>query len=203
MKKIEAIMRRCNVIPVIVIDDARHAKPMAEALVRGGLTTLEVTLRTPAAIEAIQEMRSVEGATVGAGTVLNEQDLKAVAEAGVEFIITPGLTEGLAKDILAEGIPYLPGIASASDMMRGLDLGIQHFKFFPAATSGGIPALQALAGPFGDAYFCPTGGINPGNASEWLSLPSVLCVGGTWIIPVGDPDFSQIEQRARLASCLK
>jgi 2-dehydro-3-deoxyphosphogluconate aldolase / (4S)-4-hydroxy-2-oxoglutarate aldolase len=202
MTGIETIMRTSPVIPVLVIDDAKDAKPIAAALVAGGLRVLEVTLRTAAAFEVIAEMKMVEGAIVGAGTVLNEADLRASIDAGSEFIVSPGLTEPLGKAAVASGIPFLPGIANAGDIMRGLDLGLVHFKFFPASTSGGIPALKALAGPFGGVRFCPTGGITVDTAADWLSLDPVLCVGGSWIVGKGAPDLAAIEASARAASAL-
>jgi 2-dehydro-3-deoxyphosphogluconate aldolase / (4S)-4-hydroxy-2-oxoglutarate aldolase len=202
MTPIEKLMRTAPVIPVLVIEDAAHARPIAEALVAGGLRVLEITLRTPAALEAIQEMKSVEGAIVGAGTVLNESDLRASLDAGAEFIVSPGLTEPLGQAAVASGIPFLPGTSSASDIMRGLDLGLSHFKFFPASTSGGLPALKALAGPFGQVRFCPTGGITQDSAEEWLSHDQVLCVGGSWLVPKGAPDVAEIMSRAKLAANL-
>lgn len=204
MTPIESIMRIAPVIPVIVIDDVAHAVPVAKALVAGGVRVLEVTLRTAAALDCIRAMRDVEGAIVGAGTVLNAADLDAAIGAGAEFIVSPGLTETLGRAAIMSGVPFLPGVANAADIMRGLDLGLSHFKFFPAATSGGIPALKALAGPFGQARFCPTGGITLQTAPEWLALDSVLCVGGSWLIPRGTPDTAAIEaaaaQATRLAS---
>lgn len=199
---IATIMQTAPVIPVLVIDDAVQAQPIAQALVRGGLRVLEVTLRTPAALEVIAEMKRVEGAIVGAGTVLNERDLTRSLDAGAEFIVSPGLTEPLGKAAVASGVPFLPGTANASDIMRGMDLGLSHFKFFPAATSGGIPALKALAGPFGEARFCPTGGIRADTAAEWLAIPQVLCVGGSWLVPAGPPDLAAIEAAARQAAAL-
>jgi len=192
-------MRTAPVIPVLVIDDARHAAPIARALVAGGLPVLEVTLRTPAALDVISEMKQVEGAIVGAGTVLNPADLDAALAAGSEFIVSPGLTEPLGRAAIASGAPFLPGTATASDVMRGLDMGLNHFKFFPAEASGGIAALKAIAGPFGAARFCPTGGIRQDTACEWLALEAVLCVGGSWIVPPGTPDLAAIEQAARAA----
>lgn len=202
-KSIDQIMRLAPVIPVIVIDRVEDAVPMAEALVAGGLTVLEVTLRTPAALDAIAAMKSVKGAVVGAGTVLNPAMLGAAIDAGSEFIVSPGLTDHLGKAAVASGIPFLPGTANAGDIMRGLDLGLERFKFFPAATSGGIPALKALAGPFGQARFCPTGGISAATAPEWLALDSVLCVGGSWVVPSGPLDPARIETLAREAAALK
>ena len=202
MSPIETIMRTAPVIPVLVIDDAAHAQPIAEALVAGGLTVLEVTLRTPAALDVIREMSRVKGAIVGAGTILNEADLRASLDAGARFIVSPGLTEPLGRAAIASGIPFLPGIANAGDIMRGLDMGLAHFKFFPAQASGGIPALNALAAPFPQCRFCPTGGITPTTAPNWLALEPVLCVGGSWIVPQGKPDHKLIKKNAREASRL-
>lgn len=200
---IEQIMLTAPVIPVLVIDDVAHAVPIAEALVRGGLPVLEVTLRTPCALDVIAAMKAVPGAIVGAGTVLNPQDLSAAIHAGAEFIVSPGLTEPLGKAAVASGIPFLPGTANASDIMRGLDLGLRHFKFFPAETSGGRPALQALMGPFADVRICPTGGITLDNAPDWLAIEQVLCVGGSWIVKRGVPDVVAIETAARAAAALR
>ncbi|MET0240765.1 MAG: bifunctional 4-hydroxy-2-oxoglutarate aldolase/2-dehydro-3-deoxy-phosphogluconate aldolase [Sphingobium sp.] len=202
MTPIEQIMRTSPVIPVIVIEDVSHAIPLAQALVTGGLKVLEVTLRTPAALEAIRAMKQVQGAIVGAGTVLGTRDLDAALEAGAEFIVSPGLTPSLGKEAVASGIPFLPGTANASDIMLGLDLGLSHFKFFPAATSGGIPALKALAGPFGGVKFCPTGGITLATAPEWLAVEPVLCIGGSWLVPKGPPNPATIEAAAREAAGL-
>jgi 2-dehydro-3-deoxyphosphogluconate aldolase / (4S)-4-hydroxy-2-oxoglutarate aldolase len=197
-----AIMQLAPVVPVLVIEDVAHARPIAEALVAGGLFALEVTLRTAAALEVIAEMAKVEGAVVGAGTVLNEADLRASIDAGAKFIVSPGLTEPLGKAAIASGIPFLPGIANAGDIMRGLDMGLTHFKFFPAEASGGIKALKSLAGPFGQCKFCPTGGITQASAPDWLSIAAVLCVGGSWIVPPGAPDVAAITAAARLAATL-
>jgi 2-dehydro-3-deoxyphosphogluconate aldolase / (4S)-4-hydroxy-2-oxoglutarate aldolase len=197
-----AVMKLAPVVPVLVIEDAAHARPIAEALVAGGLFALEVTLRTAAALEVIAEMAKVQGAVVGAGTVLNEADLRASIDAGAQFIVSPGLTEPLGKAAIASGIPFLPGIANAGDIMRGLDLGLTHFKFFPAETSGGIKALKAITGPFGQCKFCPTGGITQASAPDWLALDAVLCVGGSWIVPPGTPDVAAITEAARKASSL-
>ena len=203
MNAIETIMRTAPVIPVIVIDDVAHAVPLAEALVAGGLRVLEVTLRTPAALEAITAMKQVEGAIVGAGTVTNPRELDAALEAGSEFIVSPGLTEPLGKAAVAAGVPFLPGIANAGDIMRGLDLGLDRFKFFPAMAAGGLPALKALAAPFGQCRFCPTGGISLENAPEWLAFDPVLCVGGSWVSPKGAPDKPVVEKLAREAFGLR
>jgi 2-dehydro-3-deoxyphosphogluconate aldolase/(4S)-4-hydroxy-2-oxoglutarate aldolase len=200
---IEQIMLTAPVIPVLVIDDVAHAVPIATALVAGGLRVLEVTLRTPAGLDAITAMKQVPGAIVGAGTVLNPQDLAAAIGAGAEFIVSPGLTDPLGKAAVASGIPFLPGIANASEIMRGLDLGLDRFKFFPAETSGGRPALKALAGPFGNIRFCPTGGITAANAADWLALDPVLCVGGSWLVARGTPDCAAIEAAATAACALR
>lgn len=200
---IDAIMRTAPVIPVIVIEDEAHAVPLAEALVAGGLRVLEVTLRTPAALGAIRAMKQVPGAIVGAGTVTNPRDLDAALNAGSEFIVSPGLTEPLGKAAIAAGVPFLPGIANAGDIMRGLDLGLDRFKFFPAMAAGGLPALKALAAPFGNVRFCPTGGISLENAAEWLAFDSVLCVGGSWVSPKGAPDKPVVERLAREACALR
>lgn len=200
MSGIDGIMRLSPVIPVLVIDDAATARPIAEALVKGGLRVIEVTLRTPASLEAIREMRAVAGAVVGAGTVLNERDLENSLDAGAQFIVSPGLTERLGRAAIASGIPFLPGVANAGDIMRGLDLGLDRFKFFPAEATGGTKALRALSSPFGRARFCPTGGITEETAQNWLTLPSVLCVGGSWLVARGDDNYGAIYGAARRAS---
>ena len=199
---IERVMRAAPVIPVLVVDDVSDALPLARALVAGGLQVLEVTLRTPCALDAIREMKQVPGALVGAGTVTNRRELDAALEAGAEFIVSPGLTKKLAKAATRAEVPFLPGIATAGDIMRGLELGLTHFKFFPASAAGGIPALKALAAPFGQCRFCPTGGISLENASDWLALDPVLCVGGSWVAPKGAAP-EQIEALAREAAGLK
>lgn len=199
MNEIEKIMRTAPVIPVLVIDDARDARPVAEALVAGGLKVLEVTLRTEAAIDAIKHMNLVPGAIVGAGTVTNKDQLDMAVNAGAEFIVSPGLTQPLAQAAARRGVPFLPGIATAGEIMAGLDMGLTHFKFFPAEANGGIPALKALIAPFGQCRFCPTGGISLKTAPDWLALKPVLCVGGSWVVPKGaSPD--EIEKLARQAA---
>jgi len=199
MNGIEAIMRLAPVIPVLVIDEVDYARPIAEALVAGGLCALEVTLRTPVALDAMREMAKVEGAIVGAGTVLNEAELKASLKAGARFIVSPGLSEPLGKAAISSGIPFLPGIATATDIMRGLEMGLNRFKFFPATAIGGIPALRALAAPFPQCRFCPTGGITQATAPDWLALEAVPCVGGSWLVPRGRPDALAITKAARNA----
>jgi 2-dehydro-3-deoxyphosphogluconate aldolase / (4S)-4-hydroxy-2-oxoglutarate aldolase len=200
---IDEIMHTAPVIPVLVIDDAAHARPIAEALVKGGLRVLEVTLRTAAALDVITEMAKVEGAIVGAGTVLNEAQLDAAIEAGSQFIVSPGLTEPLGRAAIQSGVPFLPGTANAGDIMRGLDLALDRFKFFPATASGGLPALKSLAAVFGNVRFCPTGGITLETAPQWLAEPSIACVGGSWIVPKGAPDVELIEANARAAAALR
>lgn len=182
MKPIEAIMRTAPVIPVLVIDDVARARPIAEALVAGGSRVIEVTLRTPAALEVIAEMKRVDGAIVGAGTVFDVASLDRALAAGADFIVSPGLTESLARAAIASGVPFLPGVATPSDILRGLELGLGHFKFFPAEASGGLRTLQALLGPFGDLRFCPTGGITADTMTAWLGIEQVLCVGGSWLV---------------------
>lgn len=196
---IAAIMTLAPVIPVLVIDDIDQALPIAEALVAGGLTALEVTLRTSCALEAIAAIAQLPGAVVGAGTVLNPRSLDAAIEAGARFIVSPGLTEPLAQAAAANAIPFLPGTANAGDIMRGLDMGLTHFKFFPAMAAGGVPALKALIAPLVAARFCPTGGITQDTAPDWLAIDQVLCVGGSWMITAGVADREAIA----LASALK
>ncbi len=203
MLRIEDIMEITTVIPVIVIDNFDDAVPMATALVAGGLRVLEVTMRTPVALDAIRAMKAVDGAIVGAGTVLNPDDLDAAIEAGAQFIVSPGLTEPLGLAAVESGIAFLPGVATAADIMRGFDLGLSHFKFFPASTSGGIPSLKALTGPFGRARFCPTGGITQESAADWLALEAVRCVGGSWMLPKGPLDAAAVTAAAAKAATLR
>ena len=200
MTDILSIMRTSAVIPVLVIDDAATALPLAEALVAGGLKVLEVTMRTPAALDAIVEMKKVEGAIVGAGTVINTDQFEQVMKVGAEFIVSPGLTDRLGSAITGAGVPYLPGIANAGDIMRGLDLGLTAFKFFPAETSGGIKALKALAAPFYQCRFCPTGGITEASAPDWLAFGPVECVGGSWVT---GGTMAEVEAKARAAAALR
>ena len=200
---IDQIMRMAPVIPVLVVDDALDPAALAGALVEAGLPVIEVTLRTPQALAAIEAMAKVQGAVVGAGTVLDEATLGRAVDAGARFIVSPGLTEPLGRAALASGVPFLPGVATAGDIMRGLDLGLDRFKFFPAEASGGRAALGALAGPFGDIRFCPTGGIREDSAGDWLAHPAVLCVGGSWIVPGGESDLAAVAKRARAAASLR
>ncbi|WP_159977199.1 MULTISPECIES: bifunctional 4-hydroxy-2-oxoglutarate aldolase/2-dehydro-3-deoxy-phosphogluconate aldolase [unclassified Novosphingobium] len=199
---VEKVMRLAPVIPVLVIEDIEHALPIAEALVAGGLPALEVTLRTECAIEAIRIMKQVPGAMVGAGTVLTPDDLARSLDAGAEFIVSPGLTPTLGQAALDAGVPFLPGTANASDVMLALEMGFNRLKFFPAMAAGGPPALKAISAPLFAAKFCPTGGVTPENAAEWLALDAVLCVGGSWMVPKGKPDAAKIEAAARVAAGL-
>ncbi len=204
MRDLDTIMRAAPVIPVLVIERVEDALPLARALVEGGLPVLEVTLRTPAALDAIRAMKDVDGAIVGAGTVLNPAQLDAAIEAGAEFAVSPGLTEALGKAAAGAPVPLLPGTATASDVMRARDFGFTRLKFFPAAAAGGIPALKSLGAVFGGITFCPTGGITPESAPDWLALPSVACVGGSWLVPTGATvDNLEIIRRARAAAALR
>jgi 2-dehydro-3-deoxyphosphogluconate aldolase / (4S)-4-hydroxy-2-oxoglutarate aldolase len=207
MLKTLELMALCPVIPVLTIERASDAIPLARALVAGGLTVLEITLRTPVAIEAIELIaREVERAVTGAGTVLNARDWERAESAGAQFIVSPGLTDPLIKVAANSPLAFLPGVATAGELMRGLDAGLTGFKFFPAETSGGAAALKALNGPFADVRFCPTGGITAKSAPDYLALPNVVCVGGGWIAPadaVTSGDFARITDLARAASALK
>lgn len=200
---IETIMRAAPVIPVLVMEEGLDPVVLAETLVGNGLPVLEITLRTPNALDAIRAMSKVPGAIVGAGTVLNPQMLQDAIDAGSKFIVSPGLTEPLGKAAIASGVPFLPGIANSGDIMRGLDMGLNRFKFFPAEAAGGLNALKSLAGPFGDVRFCPTGGIKEDTAPQWLAHPSVLCVGGSWLVPSGDTDMAAIGERAARAAAIR
>lgn len=203
---VSEIMTLSPVIPVLVIDEIDSAAGLAQALVGGGLRVLEVTLRTPAALAAIAAMaRAAPDAIVGAGTVLNPDDLQRARDAGARFIVSPGLTPGLARAAEAAGIPLLAGVATCGEIMAGLDLGLDHFKFFPAENIGGAPALNSIASPFPKVRFCPTGGITLQSAPQYLALPNVLCVGGSWVAPkdaVAAGDWARIETLAREAAAL-
>jgi 2-dehydro-3-deoxyphosphogluconate aldolase/(4S)-4-hydroxy-2-oxoglutarate aldolase len=203
MADVDALMRKAPVIPVLVIDRLEDAVPIAEALVAGGLPLLEVTLRTPVALDAIRAMAQVPGAIVGAGTVLNDRQLGDAQAAGATFIVSPGLTAPLAKAAAAADIDFLPGVANAADIMAGLDLGLTRFKFFPAEAVGGLKALKAYASVFRDVRFCPTGGISAESAPQWLAEPAVLCVGGSWLVPAGTLDGAAIRARAEAAAALR
>ena len=200
---LEEILNIAPVVPVLTIEDAAHAAPLARALVAGGLRALEITLRTSVAIEAIERIaREVEDGVAGAGTVLNAADLDRVARAGARFAVSPGLMSGAAPD---GPIPLLPGVATATELMRGLELGFCYFKLFPAVPAGGTATLKAFAPVFPQARFCPTGGVTAGNAPDFLTLPNVICVGGSWVAPaeaVRDGDWARITALASAAAAL-
>ncbi|HZF15072.1 MAG TPA: bifunctional 4-hydroxy-2-oxoglutarate aldolase/2-dehydro-3-deoxy-phosphogluconate aldolase [Steroidobacteraceae bacterium] len=200
---IESLLRRSPVIPVVTIEDATHAVDLARALERGGIRIVEITLRTPAGLAAIEAVaRHVPEVVVGAGTVLSPADLSASAQAGAGFAISPGATRELLAAARASQIPYLPAIATASELMQGLDAGYQCFKFFPAAALGGAAALRALVAPFPKVLFCPTGGVSLDNAGDYLAIRNVPCVGGSWLAPaeaLRAKDWRRIETLAREA----
>ncbi len=199
----EQILTSGPVVPVIVINKLEHAVPLAKALVAGGVRVLEVTLRTACAMDAIKAIaKEVPDAIIGAGTVLNAAQLAEVTAAGAQFAISPGLTEDLLKAANAGSIPLIPGISTVSELMLGLDAGLREFKFFPAEANGGVKALQAIAGPFPQVRFCPTGGITPNNYRDYLALKSVLCIGGSWLVPADaleSGDYARITDLAREA----
>ena len=200
---LEEMMTLAPVVPVLTIEDEAHAVPLGRALVAGGLPMLEVTLRTPAAIGAIRRIAAeVEGAVVGAGTVLNARDLERVTEAGAQFAVSPGLPDGAEP---GGPVPLLPGVATATELMRAIAAGFQFLKFFPAMPAGGIAMLKSFAPVFPQARFCPTGGITAENAPELLALPNVVCVGGSWVAPaaaLNAGDWDRVTQLARAAKLL-
>lgn len=199
----EQILTDGPVVPVIVINKLEQAVPLAKALVAGGVRVLEVTLRTGCALEAIRAIaQAVPEAIIGAGTVINPAQLNAVTEAGAQFAISPGLTPALLDAATAGTIPLIPGISTVSELMTGLDYGLREFKFFPAEANGGVKALQAIAGPFPQVRFCPTGGISPANYRDYLALKSVHCIGGSWLVPndaLESGDYERITLLAREA----
>lgn len=203
-KTIEQIVNAANVIPVIVIDDLEDAVPLAQALCAGGLTVLEITLRSPIALQAIEAVTSaLPNVTVGAGTVLNARDLENSLKAGAQFIVSPGCTALLTDAALASRIPFLPGIATPSEVMALAERGFTYLKFLPAEAAGGIGILNALNGPFAGIKFCLTGGINPGNALQYLELPNVSCIGGSWMASkdlIAAGRWQEIMKRAKTAS---
>ncbi len=201
----EALCRLAPVIPVLVIDDAAQARPLAEALVAGGLPVLEVTLRTPAALDVIREMAKVEGGRVGAGTLLTPDDVKRAVDAGATFGVSPGATDRLLDAAEEAGLPMLPGAATSSEVMALLERGYTVQKFFPAEANGGAPALKAIGAPLPQVRFCPTGGVSLKNAPDYLGLPNTLCVGGSWVAPkdkVAAGDWDGITALAREAAAL-
>ncbi|TCP63328.1 2-dehydro-3-deoxyphosphogluconate aldolase/(4S)-4-hydroxy-2-oxoglutarate aldolase [Rhodovulum bhavnagarense] len=205
-QELENLLGLAPVIPVLVVDQAEIARPLAEALVSGGLPVLEVTLRTPAAFEAIAAMAGVPGAVVGAGTLLNPHDIAAAQAAGARFGVSPGATPSLLKATREAEFPLLPGMATASEAMTLMEMGHRVLKFFPATAAGGVDMLKALAGPLPGLRFCPTGGIGHDTARDYLAQPNVLCVGGSWLAPrdrIAARDWDAIrtlaEEAARLA----
>jgi 2-dehydro-3-deoxyphosphogluconate aldolase/(4S)-4-hydroxy-2-oxoglutarate aldolase len=200
------VMRDAPVIPVIVLHDVAHAVPLARALVAGGIRMLEVTLRTPQALQCIEAIaRDVPEAVAGAGTIRSASDAQASVLAGAKFGVSPGYTSAVGKACRDLGLPLLPGVATGSEIMMAQEDGYQQLKFFPAMQAGGLPMLKAWQGPFGDVTFCPTGGIHAGNAAEFLALSNVACVGGSWIVPtdaIQQGDWARIEQLAREATQL-
>lgn len=204
-RETEALCLRAPIIPVLVVEEAAHARPLAEALVAGGLPVLEVTLRTPAALEAIAEMARVEGGVVGAGTLLTPDDVTAAKSAGARFGVSPGATDRLLDACEDAELPLLPGAATASEAMRLLERGYTVQKFFPAEAAGGAPALKAIGAPLPQVRFCPTGGVTVQNAPDYLALANTLCAGGSWVAPgkmVQAGDWAGIEALARAASQL-
>ncbi|WP_282170074.1 bifunctional 4-hydroxy-2-oxoglutarate aldolase/2-dehydro-3-deoxy-phosphogluconate aldolase [Ruegeria atlantica] len=194
------------IVPVLVVDDVTTARPLAEALIAGGLPTLEVTLRTPAALEVIRIMSDVSGGHVGAGTLITPEDVRAAKEAGATFGVSPGATDELLAACEAEGLPLLPGAATASEAMRLLARGYDMLKFFPAEASGGVSALKAIGGPLPQVSFCPTGGVSTANAGSYLAQQNVVCAGGSWVAPkdlIAVGDWAGIETLARDAAQLE
>jgi len=195
------------VVPVVVIDDPETAVPLARALVAGGLPVIEVTLRTAAALDAITRIAAeVPEAVIGAGTIRTPADVAASVAAGAKFLVSPGTTPGLVDAMEVSGVPFLPGVATASEVMALADRGVTEMKFFPAEAAGGLPYLKALGGPLPQVKFCPTGGIRLATAPDYLALPNVGCVGGTWLTPadaLADGDYSRIEKLAAEAAALR
>lgn len=198
--KVRELMQVAPVIPVLVIDDVAKARPLAEALVAGGLRVLEVTLRTPVALEAMKAMADVPGAIVGVGTALDGDDLKRAQDHGATFAVSPGFTTELGKAANAINMPLLPGIMTPADIMRARDGGFTELKFFPASQAGGPQLLKAFSGPFGEISFCPTGGVTAETAKDYLALPSVLCVGGSWVAPASMVEAGDWEGITQLSS---
>ncbi|MFD5739916.1 bifunctional 4-hydroxy-2-oxoglutarate aldolase/2-dehydro-3-deoxy-phosphogluconate aldolase [Streptomyces massasporeus] len=201
-----SVLDLAPVVPVVVIEDAADAVPLARALVAGGLPAIEVTLRTPAALEAIREIaREVPGAVVGAGTVIRPAQVAEAVAAGSRFLVSPGWTDVLLEAMRASGVPFLPGVSTASEVVALLERGVREMKFFPAQAAGGTAYLKSLSGPLPQARFCPTGGIGPASAPDYLALPNVGCVGGSWMLPQGAlaaRDWGRVEELARAAAGL-
>ncbi|MGO8095933.1 2-dehydro-3-deoxy-phosphogluconate aldolase [Rhizobium leguminosarum] len=206
-EKLLSILKLQPVVPVLIVDDAKTAVPLARALVAGGLKAIEITMRTPAALEAVRAVAAeVEGAEVGAGTILNVAHWEAAVEAGSKFIVSPGTTQELLDAAADSDVPLLPGAATASEVMALREEGYQVLKFFPAEQAGGAAYLKALSSPLAGTLFCPTGGISLKNAKDYLSLPNVICVGGSWVAPkelVAAGDWAGITKLAAEAAALK
>lgn len=199
---VDEIMRKAPVIPVLVWNNSLDPMAVAETLVEAGLPVIEVTMRTPDAIEVIRAMARVPGAIAGAGTISTPAMLMEAVEAGARFIVSPGLTEKIAHAAAECAIPFLPGVATAGEILRGMELGLERFKFFPAEAAGGAPVLKAMQGPYPNVRFCPTGGVTTQSARDYLALENVLCVGGSWIVRPGD-ELGVIGERARVAAALR
>lgn len=196
-----AVMQDAPVIPVIVLNDVNHAVPMARALVAGGIRMLEVTLRTPVALQCIERIaKEVPEAVVGAGTVRSSAEAKAAVRAGARFAVSPGFTVAVGQACKDNGLALLPGVATSSEIMMAFDAGYTELKFFPAMQAGGPAMLKAWSGPFFDVKFCPTGGVTPENATDFLSLPNVVCVGGSWLVPTDALESANWAKIAQLAS---
>ncbi|HSH57061.1 MAG TPA: bifunctional 4-hydroxy-2-oxoglutarate aldolase/2-dehydro-3-deoxy-phosphogluconate aldolase [Halomonas sp.] len=202
--ELDSICLKAEVIPVLAIQRIEDAVPLARALLEGGLSVLEVTLRTDCALEAVRRIKeALPQVSIGVGTVLTPAQYRQAEEVGADFIVTPGTTEALYRHGVESPVPMLPGVASVSELMNGWQFGYRRFKFFPAEASGGIKALKAFAGPLPEARFCPTGGINLDNAADYLALPNVMCVGGSWLTPqslIEAEDWGAIRQLAREAA---
>ncbi|MGW4023242.1 bifunctional 4-hydroxy-2-oxoglutarate aldolase/2-dehydro-3-deoxy-phosphogluconate aldolase [Streptomyces sp. NPDC005009] len=201
-----SVLDLAPVVPVVVIEDAADAVPLARALVAGGLPAIEVTLRTPAAPDAIRAIAGeVPDAVVGAGTVITPEQVDEAVAAGARFLVSPGWTDVLLDAMRASGVPFLPGVSTVSEVVALLERGVREMKFFPAQAAGGTTYLKSLAGPLPQARFCPTGGIGPDSAPEYLALPNVGCVGGSWMLPadaVAARDWGRVEALARAAAGL-
>jgi len=207
VRDIREILETGPAIPILTLDQVQDVRPLAEALLEEGVRVLEVTLRSEAGLWAITAIaRDCPGLIVGAGTVWLEEQVGRAADCGAQFLVSPGLTQNIARAAAARGIAWLPGIATASDVMRGRELGFSAFKFFPAESSGGIATLKAFQGPFPDVHFCPTGGIGPANAREYLALRNVACVAGSWLTPrdvIEAKDWKRLRALAREATLLR
>ena len=200
---IKSILSLSPVMPVLTINKVEKVDYLFEALIKGNLKTVEITLRTDCALKVIEiASKKFPLLEIGAGTVLNEMDLQAVKDAGASFAVSPGITTTLAKNAIEINFPFLPGVSNSSDIMKLMDLGYKSFKFFPAQAAGGLNYLKSLSGPFPNIVFCPTGGINEENAIQWLNQKNVICVGGSWIVPSEINDYEEIAKRALFASKL-